>query len=443
MMKRFLYSTVVCICAGLPFISRSQDSTLASATLSNCVQYALQRQPLVRQSLIDQEITETLIKGKLADWYPQLGFNFNVQHYFELPTSFFPDATGVKKPVKTGVINTSVPALSVTQNIFNRDVLLAGRTATDVRKQVRQATDSTKINVVVNVSKAYYDVLLSHQQINIVNNEIERLQRSLKDAYAQYQAGTVDKTDYKRATIALNNANAQLKQYREAETAKLSYLKQLMNYPFTATLNLVYDSLQMEKEIVLDTTQAVNYENRIEYQSLQTQQSLLKANLKYAQWAYLPTVSAFANYNLAYQNDVFGSLYSQAFPNSYIGLQLSLPIFQGSKRIQYKQQAELQLHRLDWNFIALRNLVNTQYAQAISSYKSNLGDYYSLKENVLLAQDVYNTLQLQYKNGIKTYLDVVISENDLRTAQLNYTNALYQVLSSKIDVMKALGSIQY
>ncbi|HSC37811.1 MAG TPA: TolC family protein, partial [Chitinophagaceae bacterium] len=69
--------------------------------------------------------------------------------------------------------------------------------------------------------------------------------------------------------------------------------------------------------------------------------------------------------------------------------------------------------------------------------------YYVLKDNLALAQDVYNTIQLQYKAGIKTYLDVIIAESDLRASQVNYTNALYDVLSSKLDVQKALGDIRY
>ncbi|MNL87038.1 hypothetical protein D3C87_2160110 [compost metagenome] len=50
-------------------------------------------------------------------------------------------------------------------------------------------------------------------------------------------------------------------------------------------------------------------------------------------------------------------------------------------------------------------------------------------------------IQLQYKSGIKTYLEVVTSETDLRLARINYYNALYLVLASKIDVQKALGQI--
>ena len=48
-------------------------------------------------------------------------------------------------------------------------------------------------------------------------------------------------------------------------------------------------------------------------------------------------------------------------------------------------------------------------------------------------------VSLQYREGIKTYLDVIVAQSDLRTAELNYFNALFNVLASKIDLEKALG----
>jgi outer membrane protein TolC len=87
--------------------------------------------------------------------------------------------------------------------------------------------------------------------------------------------------------------------------------------------------------------------------------------------------------------------------------------------------------------------VNTEYEQAIATYKSSLNNYNILKDNLTLAEDVFNTIQVQYKSGIKTYLDVIVSQNDLISAQINYLDALYQLLTSKIDVQKALGQITY
>jgi outer membrane protein len=412
------------------------DELLPQATLSNVIQYALKHQPSLQQSLINEQITETTIKSKLADWYPQLRFDYSLQHNFQVQTAIIGG-----NAIKLGVNNTSAGQFNVSQNIFNRDALLASRTASQVRQLAKQTTSSTKIDIAVEVSKAFYDVLATLQQIKVAEEDTIRLGRSLKDAFSQYQAGITDKTDYKRATIALNNARALLKSNSEVLKAKQEYLKSLMGYPEKAELTIVYDSLQMENEIPLDTLQAVSVNGRIEYQLLQTQKKLQEANVKYNKWAYLPDISAYGAYNLNFQNNTFSKLYNKNFPSSFAGLTLSVPIFQGGKRKYDIQQAELQVKSLDWEITRLVNSVNAEYVQALAVYKSNLANYLSLKENLVLAREVYDVIQLQYKSGIKTYLEVITSETDLRTAQINYYNALYQVLSGKIDVQKALGQV--
>jgi outer membrane protein len=176
---------------------------------------------------------------------------------------------------------------------------------------------------------------------------------------------------------------------------------------------------------------------------LQTQKNLLQYNLKYNQWSFLPEVSLFGNYNLNYLNNNFSKIYNKSFPNSYAGLLLSIPIFQGGKRVQEVRQAKFQLLRVDNTILNLVNNINSQYVQALAAYKSNLYNYISQQENVALAKEVYDIIQLQYRSGIKTYLEVINSETDLRTAQINFYNALYQVLSSKIEVQQSLGIISY
>ncbi|HXB42893.1 MAG TPA: TolC family protein [Puia sp.] len=420
------------------FSQTTSDSSLQNATLQNCVQYAIKHYPLIRQALLDEQITEHEIKSKLADWFPQISLAANYQNYFQLPSAYFSGNV-----VKSGIYNNSTVSVSGTQNIFNRDALLASKSAGDVRKQIRQLTESDKIDLAVNVSKAFYDVLLTQKQIDLLDEDIVRLERSFKDSYNQYLDGIVDKTDYKRATISLNNSKAQKKIYSESVKANLANLKLQMGYPSGNDLELKYDSAEMEKEVLIDTNQTVNYDSRIEYRLLITQKRLQQANLQYNKWSFLPAINAFGSYNPSFFSSQFSSLYSQSFPYSFAGLQLSFPIFQGGKRLANIKVAELQVTRVDWDIVSIKNSISAQYVQALASYKGYLNDYFSLKENVELAKDVYSTLELQYRAGVKTYLDVITAETDLRSAQSNYTNALYQVLSSKLDVQKALGTVQY
>jgi outer membrane protein TolC len=416
----------------------NKDSLLTQATLQQCIQYALDHQPSVKQARLQEEIISYNIRSRLADWYPQIGGTYSLQHTFQRNTSFF---NGTAVPV--GVKNTSAAQLYLDQTIFNRDVLLANRTQSDVRLSAMQATVAEKIDITVNVSKAYYDILTTQQQIKVAAENIARLQKSLDDAYYRYQSGIADKTDYKRAQIALNNTKA-TKQINEAAlVAKTESLKNYMGYPVAAPLTVVYDSLEMEREVSFDTLQHPDFSGRIEYRQLLTQRHLQEANILYQRNAFLPNVSATAAYNLNFLNNNFGKLYSNSFPNSFVGLTAGIPIFQGGKRKANIKSAQLTVMQIDLELINLQSAFNSQYATALSNYKGSLANYFASKENVSLAQEVYDVINLQYKAGIKTYLEVINAETDLRTSQINYFNALNQVLASKVDAMRALGLIRY
>ena len=137
----------------------------------------------------------------------------------------------------------------------------------------------------------------------------------------------------------------------------------------------------------------------------------------------------------------FSNLYNNNYPTLYAGLTLSLPIFQGTKRLQNLSKAKLQSERADLDIVNSQNTINTEYVEALGSYKSNYTNWQLLNQNVDLAKDVYKVVSLQYREGIKTYLDVIVAQSDLRTAELNYYNALFNLLSSKIDLQKALGTL--
>jgi outer membrane protein len=425
--------------------ARDQQNFISdSATVDDCIKYAFGNQPLVKQLKLDEGITNQNIRIALADWLPQINSNANLQHYLKQPVLLFPDISnpaGPKILIPNGVLYNSGISLSATQNIFNADVYIAGRTARTYRLQSAQTSKSALTEMVVEISKAFYDVLLSKEQLNLINEEITRLTKSLKDAYTHFQNGTNDMIDYKRATISLNNAMAQKKSAIESINIKTSYLKQLMGYPEEKVLTLVSDIGSLKNEILLDTLQYLNFNNRIEYQLLRTNLKLQKSRIDYYRFGLLPSLSAFANYNYVFQNDQFSALYKTYYPNSTIGLTVTLPIFEGTKRLQNIRKSRMEYERMALDTIKTRNEMNTQYVSAMASYKANLELYTTTSKNIDIAEEVYNTVKFQYDQGIKSYLEVIVSETDLMSARINNLNALFMLMFSKLDVQRASGSI--
>lgn len=423
------------------YANGSNDSTvLRNATLEEVIAYALKNKPEIRQARIDEEIGEREIKSALSGWLPQINadgaFNHNLKQQSNAITT-----NGETSYITFGTKNTSSLVFQADQQFLNAGLIQASKSARFFREQYRQSTENTKITTVVEVSKAFYDILTSQEQLKIVNENIARLEKQLKDARAQYEAGIVDKTDYQRAQISLSNSRADKKRTEEQLRYKYVYLKGLIGYAAAGDLTLSFNSRNMEREVVLDTTQALNYQNRVEYRLLQTRRELQRVNTNYNKLAYLPTLSGFINYSFNYMNNDFGNLYQDNFPGSIVGLRLNIPIFQGTRRIQEIRRSQLLEDRIDLDLTDLRNRINTQYQGAMANYKANYNDWKTARENVQLSEQVYQTIKLQYDEGIKAYLDLMTAETDLRTAQFNYLNALYSLLSAKLDVQQAIGTI--
>ncbi|AHJ96283.1 TolC family protein [Hymenobacter swuensis] len=411
-------------------------------TLAQCLNVALVNQPLVRQARIDQEITQANNQVALAAWLPQVGLQGTAQHYFQLPFTVFPDpTTGIATPRQLGVRNVTTVGLSGTQVIYNNDVYLAARSKRFNNQAAAQNAVNVKIATVSDVSKGFYDVLLAQRQLDVFSQDIARLQRNYRDARARYETGIADKTEYLQAEISLNNSLAGRKQSQEAIKARLAYLKQLMGLPPERPLALQYDTLKLEMDATMDTAVALNINNRIEIQQLQTQKSLQDITVDYYRLGFLPSLSAFGNYNSVYQNNSVSDQYRMRFPNSYAGLQLGLPIFTGFRRTQNMRRARLENTRLDEDVNNTRNQINTEYATALANYKGYYTQYMLGKRNLEASKEVYNVINLQYREGIRAYIDLIVAQTTLRTSQLNYYTALFQLLSSKVDLLRALGEL--
>ena len=438
---------LVFLCAAATFDTSAQRSDSSGQaeylTLGQCIDYAMKHQPGLKQSQINVAITKTNNLINVSGWLPQVGLSGSFVHYVELPTSILSSAGSQPTPVHTGVANTLIPTVSVTQEIFSPSLLYAATSSHLYVRQAQQAIDSTKIGIVASVTKSFYNLLLTLEQINILKEDTIQLGQNLRDAYNRYLGGIADETDYEQATITLNNTKAQLRQSVENVNPQYALLKQLIGYPPDRQFNVSFNTEDMSRDINIDSAEQLRYENRIEYKQLQTAKDIQKKILTYDKLAFLPSLGVYYTYNYEWENNHLPDLFQTAYPNSLIGAQINIPIFTGLSRVATIHKAKLQTQLLDWGEVNLKSEIYTEYTSALAGYKSNLYNLQMLQENVALSKKVYNVVSLQYKQGIVPYLNVITAEANLITSETGYLNALFQVLSSKVDLKKAMGDISY
>lgn len=440
--QRFLYPlSFICLSMVVRAQSPGQpDTSQQQFTVDQCIAYALKHEPTVNMAMINVAITRATNAINTAGWLPQVNITGSFTHYNTLPTSLI-DSAGKQFGERVGIVNTLTPTLQVSQTIFNPALMYAVHAAPLYIKEAQQITDSVKIAIVAAVSKSFYSLLNTLEQINVLKEDTARLNKNVSDTYHQFIGGVVDKTDYDEAVISLNNSLFSLRQAQENVRPQYAQLKQVMGYPPQQQFNVIYDTLQMQQDIVFDTTQQLQFEKRPEYQVLQTDKALQSQTVDYYRHAWLPTVGAFFNLEDEYESNQFSHLFAQSYPYSYEGLTVTLPIFTGLARVNNIKRARLQYDLLDWSEVGLKSQIWADYTTAMANYKSNLYNLSVSRDNVGLAKETYDIVSLQYLQGVVPYLNMITAETNLIQSELTYETSIFQALSSKIDLEKAMGII--
>ena len=164
---------LVVLCRSVYFLKTASGRLTQFFTLGQCIRYALQHQPGLNQSIINIAIARSTNAINLSGWFPQLNLSGTMLHYSQLPTTLTPNPVpgGPPVPVHTGVTNTAIPELSASQTIFEPQLYFAASSAPLLTKQAEQISDSVKIFTVSSVSKSFYNLLLTLEEINVLKED--------------------------------------------------------------------------------------------------------------------------------------------------------------------------------------------------------------------------------------------------------------------------------
>ena len=182
--------------------------------------------------------------------------------------------------------------------------------------------------------------------------------------------------------------------------------------------------------------------NRIEYQLLQTSKSLAEMNIKQYKVGYIPTLYAIGNYSFQAQVNQFDLLPSSTWYNTaFIGFSLNVPIFDGLQKARQIQQAKLGLQQSDNNILNFENSMQLDVSSSKSSLQNAIATLKVQTSNRDLAEEIVNVSRKKFELGAGSSLEVTDAETSLKDAQTNYLSALYDAWIAKIELDKALGTL--
>jgi outer membrane protein TolC len=221
-------------------------------------------------------------------------------------------------------------------------------------------------------------------------------------------------------------------------------LKFQMGMPITENIEIgeEFEDLEFDLEEILALESDFN--QRIEYSQLETNKKLTELDLKNNQVQYLPNLDLIFSWGMnsgpKEPNELikFGKrdIWSDYM---LVGIKMHMPIFDGLLKAKKIQQNKIQLNQIMYQRSMLENSINLEVEQSRKNLVSSLESLENQKENMTLAEEVYNHSKIKYQEGVGSNLEVIDADNAFKDAQSNYFSALYDALISHVEYQKALG----
>ena len=122
-------------------------------------------------------------------------------------------------------------------------------------------------------------------------------------------------------------------------------------------------------------------------------------------------------------------------------MKIIVPIFDGFLKRSKINQSKYKIEQVENQMMFLERSINLQINQSIINYENTKESLTISKQNLELAQNVYNATERKYKEGVGSNLELIDSNNSLKIAQNQYYNSLYESIIASIDIKKTLGTL--
>jgi len=425
----------------------AQAQQVNQFSVQQAIDYAKKNAVQVKNALLDVLIQKQTNRDITSIALPQINGSAGITDFLDIPTTLIPgiifgDSSGKFFPAKFGTKWTANAGITASQLIFDGQVFIALKARNGTVTLAERIAGLTEENIRANVYKIYYQLVTGKKQIELLDANINRLEKLKHDVQVMYDNGFTEKLDVDKLTVQL--ANLQTEKLKADNMIQNGYLgmKVLMGMPIKDSLVLT-DTLSDDqiREGVLEASQ-FKYSDRNDYMISEVTNKLNGLNIRRYKLNQIPTFALVGGYSKQAQRstfDFFGK--GDWFTNSYIGIQMQVPIFNGFALQSRIQKAKLELQKSQNQTEALKINIDREVETAKNNFIVAIASMDYQKKNMALAEKVYDQTKKKYEIGTGSATEINTAQIDLKTAQTNYISALYDAIIAKTDFLKATGKL--
>ncbi len=421
----------------------AQDTITVS--LPKALEIALSESPTIKVANKEIQRVDYSKKERMGGLLPSVSLSGAYQRAIKKQKMFFsfpgmpanPDGIEVGQDnTFTGGISASLPLIAptlwATINMSELELELA-----------QESARSSKIALYNQVTKAYYAILLTQDSYNVIKRSYENSNENARIIQNKFKQGTVSEFEWIRADVQARNILTSVVSAENAVNLSKLQLMMLMGIDMNTEIKVEGKLADFEAAMYGDVLNIdpSKLDQNSDLKQFQIQMKQLQQTEKIHKASLLPTLGASLNYQyMSYANDSNTFNADQYwFPTSTLGVQLTIPLFQGGAKYNKSKQLKIQMDEMMLQRQNLKRSLQLQTISQMNNIKNALKKIESNKESLRQAEKALSISQKMYEVGMATFLDLNNADLSYRNAGLAYNQSIYDYLSAKTDLEKILG----
>ncbi|MCD8073195.1 MAG: TolC family protein [Alistipes sp.] len=449
MRQTFKLASIAIISAAWTIGAAAQDPYVYGSprtlelTLEQAIEIALDENPTIQVAELEIEKQTYVRRETIGNHLPSVSINGQYSRAIKKSdmgggVSFDPDNTVT---VQTALnVPLFAPAIYKTLKLNEEQM----------RAAVEDARGS-KITLVNAVKKAYYNILLAEESLEVLRTSEANLQSTVDETKFKFDNGLASEYDYITADVQLSNLKPSIIQTENSIGVAKKMLKMYMGIPLDFEIVIAGDLASIGEDIDVNTFAYYgdNVERNSDLRAMDIQIDILKRQLEVSKMSRMPTIAAFGTYNLTGRDPLnLGSLTGGSSGGSdkffwnhpvSAGLSVSIPLFSGLTNKNREKQIRYTISQTRLQRDYLEEGTKVEVNNAINDVLTAQATMLANEATITQARKGYDISRARYDNGVGTMLEVNSAEVALTQARLNYNQSIYDYLSAQADYEQIIG----
>ena len=325
-------------------------------------------------------------------------------------------------------IRTSLP-------LVNTDLYI-NRTIQSQQVMLKQYDlDAYKRQLVLEIKTAYYNQVAAEAAVKIYESALTLVHKNVEINESLLRNGKSLPANLLRSKSEMERVNAELNSSRNQVRNARQYLNFLLNRDLDAEVNTTASLENIA--FAVDTSGQVN--TREEVQMIKTQQDINESVLRMSRLSRLPKVNAFMDLG----TQASSWKYNDDSRYYLVGVQLSLPIFQGFRNSITIRQNKLEIEKTSQHLTNSTKQLELTATLAKNQLQTTLENYKAAREQLKSAQSYFHLIEKGYKEGVNSLIEFLDARNQFTNSQLQLNLRQLEVLTAQARVERETASYSF